>query len=113
MVQFALYGKTWEENLCGSRIINTMDPRNVQHVISAMTFSDWGKASTTYAEPFLGQGIFSLNGVAWRHARKVVVPAFSKTEGAADVESMERHVDRFIRVIPRDGSTIDIQVPLR
>ncbi|PQE07505.1 Cytochrome P450 family protein [Rutstroemia sp. NJR-2017a BBW] len=113
MAQFALYGKIWEENLCGSRIINTMDLRNVQHVISAMTFVDWGKESTAYAEPFFGRGIFSLNGVEWRHALKVVVPAFSKTEGSLDVDSMVRHVDRFISMIPRDGSTTDIELPLR
>jgi hypothetical protein len=112
MVHFGIYSKTWEENLLGARIINTMKARNVQQV-TATAFQDWGKASTSHASPFFGQGIFSMNGVEWRHARKLVVPTFSKAEVSSDAESMARHVDRFISMIPRDGSTTDLQLPLR
>src|SRR4051812_40867986 len=42
MVHFDIYSKTWEENLLGARIINTMEARNVQQV-TATAFQDWGK----------------------------------------------------------------------
>lgn len=111
MTHFDLYGKTWEEHLFGTKIINTMEARNFQQVTSA-GFQDWGKASTTHSTPFFGKGIFSMNGAEWKHARDLVRPTFSKAE-ISDVRWMARHVDRLIVLIPRDESTIDLQVPLR
>ncbi|KAM3072702.1 hypothetical protein ACMFMF_007035 [Clarireedia jacksonii] len=112
MVHFDIYGKTWEENLLGAVLINTMEARNAQQV-TATAFQDWGKVSTTHSSPFFGQGILFMNGAEWRHARKLVVPTFFKAEVSSDVESMARHMDRFIGMIPRDGSTTDLQLPLR
>lgn len=111
MEHFGLYGKTWEEHFLGAKIINTMEARNFQQV-TALAFQDWGKASTTHSTPFFGKGIFFMNGAEWKHARELVRPTFSKTE-VSDVELIGRHVDRLIDMIPRDGSTIDLQLPLR
>ncbi|TGO26885.1 hypothetical protein BPAE_0051g00200 [Botrytis paeoniae] len=108
---FGLYGKTWEEHFLGAKIINTMEARNFQQV-TALAFQDWGKASTTHSTPFFGKGIFFMNGAEWKHARELVRPTFSKTE-VSDVEIIGKHVDRLIEMIPRDGSTIDLQLPLR
>ncbi|KAJ8059547.1 hypothetical protein OCU04_011203 [Sclerotinia nivalis] len=110
MDHFALYGKTWEEHFLGAKIINTMEARNFQQVTS-LAFHDWSKASTTHSTPFFGQGIFSMNGAEWKHARELVRPTFSRAE-VSDVESMGRHVDRLIDMIPRDGSIIGLQLPL-
>ncbi|KAA8571396.1 hypothetical protein EYC84_001399 [Monilinia fructicola] len=88
-----------------------MEARNFQQVTS-LAFQDWGKASTTHSTPFFGQGIFFMNGAEWKHARELIRPTFSKAE-ISDVQFMERHVDRLIGLIPRDGTSIDLQLPLR
>ncbi|KAI9642719.1 hypothetical protein NHQ30_008450 [Ciborinia camelliae] len=88
-----------------------MEARNFQQVTS-LAFQDWGKASTTHSTPFFGQGIFSMNGAEWKHARELVRPTFSRAE-VSDVASMGKHVDRLIGLIPRDEATIDLQLPLR
>lgn len=110
MQHFATYGKTWEEKFYDVRMINTMESRNIQQVC-ALGFQDYCKPSRHFAHPFLGRGIFSEDGPAWKRSRDLVKPVFSRSE-LSDIDSFCFHVDRFLDLIPRDGSTIDLQSPL-
>jgi hypothetical protein len=107
---FDLLGKTWEENTFNQRTINTMDMRNIQH-IAALNYEDFGKGGNMQRSPLIGPGILSLDGPAWKHAREMVKPIFSRAQ-LSDIESFEPHVDRFIELIPKDGGIIEIQAPL-
>lgn len=111
MQHFALYGKTWSEEFQGQTIINTIEPRNIQSV-TAIAFNDWSKASNTHFTPFTGKGIFSMSGAEWKHARTLIKPTFSRAE-LGDVEMVERHVDRLMSLIPRNGDMIDMQGPVK
>ena len=108
--QFQTYGKTWEENLAGTRVINTMEPANFQQV-AVLSFQDYGKPSmrNKALSPFLGNGIFSQDGPQWKHSRDLIKPLFTRAELSNDVESFKIYVDRLFSLIPCDGSTVDLQ----
>lgn len=102
------YGKTWEENLAGTKVINSMEPANFQQVAS-LSFQDYGKLAmrTKALSPFLGNGIFSQDGASWKHSRDLIKPLFMRAE-LSDIDSFKVCVDRFLNLIPRDGSTVDL-----
>lgn len=111
MEHFNTYGKTWEEKFYDARVINTMESRNIQQVC-ALDFQYYGKPSSTkITSPFIGKGIFSEDGPSWKHSRDLIKPIFSRAE-LSDIDSFSFHVDRFLDLIPRDGTTIDLQGPL-
>lgn len=101
------YGKTWEEKNIASKTINTMEPRNIQSV-AALAFQDYSRIVGKSERLFLGRGIISEEGVAWKRAQNMVKPIFSRSE-LSDVESFRLHVERFLNLIPRDGSTVNMQ----
>ena len=107
--QFQNYGKTWEENLIGTKVINSMEPANFQQV-AAQSFQDYGKLAmrNKALSPLLGNGILSQDGAQWKHSRDLIKPLFTRAE-VSDVESFKIYVDRFLNLIPRDGSTVDLQ----
>ena len=86
-----------------------MPRSNIQHV-TAVSFEDWCKVSSrnNASSLFLGKGIFSGDGGFWKYSRNLIKPLFARSE-IADVESLSRFVDRLFNLIPRDGSTFDIQ----
>lgn len=106
---FDLYGKTFEERFFNSKVINTMEAANIQQVASN-SFQDWGKVSSrsSSASPVLGRGIFSEDGVFWKHSRDLIKPTFARSE-ISDVHTLCAFVDRLLDLIPHDGTTIDIQ----
>jgi cytochrome P450 len=106
MEHFSLFGKTWVERAFNDQIINTMEKRNIQEVV-AVHFKDYGKPARNLFGRFLGHGIFSQDGSQWKRSRKLLNPTFSQSE-ISDLASLRVHVDRFIRLIPRDGSTVDL-----
>ena len=109
MRHFDLYGKTFEERFFDTKIINTMEAANIQQA-AALSFQDWGKSSSRNAitSPFLGRGIFSEDGAFWRSSRDLIKPTFARSE-ISDVNSLGLFVNRLLELIPRDGSTFDIQ----
>lgn len=106
--QYQKYGKTWEENLAGTKVINSMEPEDFQQVAS-LSFQDYGKLAMRNKAllPLLGNGIFSQDGASWKHSRYLIKPLFMQAE-LSDIDSFEVHVNRFLGLIPRDGSTVDL-----
>ena len=106
---FEIYGKTFEEQFFNQRMINTMEAANIQQV-AALGFQNWGKVSSraSLASPFLGRGILSEDGAYWKHSSKLIKPTFSRSE-ISDIDFLDTFVERMIHLIPRDGTTIDIQ----
>jgi cytochrome P450 len=107
--QFATYGKTWEENFVGTRLINTADKENIQHIatttdVFGRNFSQRGRAGW----PFTGHSVMSTDGAEWKHARNLINPTFSRAE-MSDIDGLGVYLDRLISLIPEDGRTFDIQ----
>ncbi|KAK4242331.1 hypothetical protein C8A03DRAFT_40299 [Achaetomium macrosporum] len=65
---------TFEQNLLGSRGIDTIDPENIEAVLST-NFSDYslGLRAPTF-RPLLGNGIFTQDGATWKHSRHLLPP---------------------------------------
>lgn len=107
---FQRYGKTFEEQFFNTKIINTMEAANLQHV-AALSFADFGRATESrknLSAPFMGTGILSSDGAQWKRSRDLIKPIFSRSE-IADIDSLSYHVDRLLDMIPRNGNTVDIQ----
>ena len=107
---FQTHGKTWEENLAGTRVINSMEAANF-HQVAALSFHDYGKLAmrNKALSPFLGDGIFSQDGARWKHSRDLIKPLFTRAELSGDIDSFKIYADRLLSLIPRDGSTVDLQ----
>lgn len=102
-------GKTYEVSILGQRIIHTMDAKNIQ-TAWANSWKDWGLQPIRegLAVPFFDKGINTTDGEYWQHSRSLIRPTFSRIE-VANLKSLEKHTDRFLTRLPRDGSTIDLQ----
>lgn len=107
---FDLCGKTYEEKFFDVKVINTMQAQNILQ-ITALSFNDYGKANLISTAPMTGKGILFHDGVIWKRSRDMIKPTFARTE-ISDVALLQYHFDRFLDMIPRDGTTIDLQDPL-
>ena len=64
-VHFKLYGKTFEELLFDTKVINTMEPENIQQV-AVSSFQDWGKVASR-----------NTDGAVLKNLRELIKPTFS------------------------------------
>ena len=108
-MHFKLHGKTFEEQILGTKVLNTMEWENIQRV-AVYSFQDWGKDSSrnTASTPVFGDGIFTQDGAAWKHSREMIKPLFSRLE-ITELEPLPTYTNRLLGLIPRDGRTIDVQ----
>ena len=61
-------------------------------------------------EPFVGKGIMCSDGASWEHSRALIKPTFARTQIAdLHLDSFGIYVQRLIDLIPKDGSTCDLQ----
>ncbi|TVY85342.1 Cytochrome P450 monooxygenase lepH [Lachnellula suecica] len=103
------YGKTVQTNSWGIKQYVTMDPANMQTVLATQVdkFGNEPKNRAMCA-PFLGDGVITLDGHAWKTSRQLLNPVFARAQ-VSELSSFEVHVGRMIDHIPRDGSMIDMQ----
>ena len=106
--EFVTYGRTWQFTNFGGEIIHTMDPINLESVMSKDSKS-WGVEPIRYrgGKPFLGAGIFTLDGPLWKHARNQVKPALARSQ-FSNFHILEFHVRRFLDSVPKNGATFDV-----
>jgi cytochrome P450 len=96
-------------NLMGQKLFITDDPDNTKAVL-ATDFDAWslGQERIKQLSDILGHGIFSTEGAAWKVSRNMLRPCFERSQ-VADVSMLEKHTSRFINILPRDGTTVDLQ----
>ena len=102
------YGTTFEMKALSGWVIHTADPQNIQ-AISATKFNDFGVGPirANVGPPFLDGGVFTEDGEVWKHSRALIRPTFNRVE-IADLDSFERHVSRFLALLPQDSTAFDI-----
>lgn len=100
-------GTTFEQNLLGARGVDTIDPKNIEAILST-NFSDYslGLRAPTF-RPLLGSGIFTQDGVAWKHSRQLLRPQFA-SHRSQNFEQIKRCVENLIAAVPEDG-VVDLQ----
>ncbi|KAF2233437.1 cytochrome P450 [Viridothelium virens] len=108
---FSSHGLTFCAPSSTSTKFYTIEPKNLQTIFSTDA-SSWGvEPMRRFAfEPFVGKGIMCVDGKDWEHSRTLIKPTFARAQITDQhLEDFERHVDRLIDLIPRDGSTVDLQ----
>ncbi|KAK2597027.1 hypothetical protein N8I77_012901 [Diaporthe amygdali] len=106
--RFRKAGPTWEVRGFHRRSIFTADPENVKTLLS-LRFKDFTLGGRQrIMGPLLGQGVFASDGDEWAHSRALLRPNFAK-EQVADLSLIETHVSHLFRLLPSDGSTVDLQ----
>ncbi|KAL4971269.1 cytochrome P450 [Aspergillus desertorum] len=90
-------------------IVATIEPENVKAILSTK-FNDFdlGTRREKAFQPLLGYGIFCTDGARWEHSRALLRPSFARSR-VADFGLLERHVEKLLRLIPRDESVVDLQ----
>ena len=106
---FRLYGKTFMARAMGKTILYTMDSDNI-HAIVALEFDKFGvePVRRPASEKWMGQGIFVTDGHTWDHARRTLKPVFQRAQ-IGELSVFERHVTNLMKLIPKNGSTVDLQ----
>ena len=102
------YGRTYQSISFGKVMINTIEPQNLQEIL-ALSFDSFGLEPLRQKRKlFHGRNILNSDGDFWHHSRALIRPTFKKTQ-IADLEIFKPHVDRLIKLIPGDGSTVDLR----
>ncbi|KAK1982344.1 cytochrome P-450 [Colletotrichum cereale] len=90
--------------LCTANLV-TADPRNIRALL-ATQFSDFGMglARSTNLKTVLGRSIFAADGAAWRAAREMMRPLFSR-DNFSRLGLLEAHVQTLFLCIEKDSNT--------
>lgn len=106
---FRKLGSTYSVKRWVWRTVFTRDSKNIKHVL-AEDFKSFQLPGIRVSamEPLLGNGIFSLNGKSWSHARSMLKLCFAKKDKDAITSTLESHFQSLLKRVPR-GKEIDLQ----
>ncbi|GIK02054.1 hypothetical protein Aspvir_006097 [Aspergillus viridinutans] len=108
LARFNEIGHTMATRRLFQTIILTRDPQNIKTVLS-LRFKDYGLGQRFKAfGPLLGYGIFTTDGEHWAQSRAMIRPNFVRDQ-VADLAIFEAQMADLIELIPKDGSTVDLQ----
>lgn len=94
--------------MTNTRIIWTADPINIKAILAGQ-FADFGKGEVIHEQwkPFVGDGIFGVDGELWHFARSSLRPMFTK-ERIADLDSFERCIQKLLPLLGNgDGKEVE------
>ncbi|KAG8532765.1 uncharacterized protein KY384_002643 [Bacidia gigantensis] len=102
-------GTTLEQKFLGTPALGTIEPRNIEAMLSSQ-FSDFGFGlRKKIMLPFLGEGVFTQDGPAWKHSRELLRPQFTRQQ-YQNLDVFEEHVQHLMAHFPHDGvNIVDIQ----
>ncbi|KAF3343994.1 hypothetical protein VD0002_g2671 [Verticillium dahliae] len=107
---FKRVGNTFWVNAVGKWVLMTNDPENLKAIL-ASSFDDWviDGPRLNAVLPMLGpHAIFSANGALWQDARATMRPSFVRNQ-IADLACFQKHVNRLLDKIPKDGQRVELQ----
>ena len=107
--QLDSFGYTFQSKLFGRSEIFTAEPQNLEAILDK-DFENFGVEPMRLFvfEPLIGRGLMTTDGAHWAHSRALLQPIFSRTQ-FTNYLAFETHVARLINLIPKDGSTVDLQ----
>ena len=87
----------------------TVDEKNLQ-ALQSTEFSSFGvqPLRRDACLPFLGEGVFTMDGLFWEHSRALLRPTFLK-KNVANLKSIESKFELFLKLLPKDGTTVDLK----
>jgi cytochrome P450 len=101
-------GKTYKTKRGGRVFLRTCDPEVTKAVLSTQ-FENFGLQPIRYegGKSFFGNGMLVTDGAQWKNSRTLIRPTFDVAH-IANLDRLGPFVDQFMRLLPRDGSTIDL-----
>ena len=91
-------GTTFEQILLGARGVDTVEPANIEAVLSTQ-FTDFGLGERRLVfAPLLGDGIFTQDGKSWERSRALLRPAFHNQDQS--LTQIAAATDDLIKLIP-------------
>lgn len=107
LFHFRLWGTTLEQVFLGTQAFGTIEPRNLEAILST-NFQDWSMgARHRVMYPFFGDGIFTQEGADWKRSRELLRPQFLHKQ-YEDLSVFREPVDALLRVLPTSG-VVDLQ----
>ena len=107
LFHFRLWGTTLEQVFLGTRAFGTIEPRNLEAILST-NFQDWSMGSRHRVMlPFFGNGIFTQEGASWKHSRELLRPQFVHRQ-YENLEVFREPVEDLLHVLPSEG-VVDLQ----
>ncbi|MCJ1377246.1 hypothetical protein MMC17_000338 [Xylographa soralifera] len=102
-------GKTFIASVFGRNVLNTMDAKNINVVLSSIENFVVAPVRQEALEPLMGRAIWTTDGPAWNTSRSLIKPILAKAHSPSYSTSFYTHVQHLIDRVPRDGSTVDLQ----
>ncbi|KAH7305587.1 cytochrome P450 [Stachybotrys elegans] len=104
--------KTVSFSFLGKRFIHITEPENMKALFSGARWKDFGvepmRLNRHATMPFAHKGVGTVDGPEWEVSRSLIMPHFTPNV-TKNMECVERHTDILMSIIPRDGSTFDLQ----
>lgn len=110
LFHFRQTGYTLEQKFLGALAFGTVDPANMEAILSA-NFKDYGLGPRRdISLPMFGDGIFTQDGPAWKHSRELLRPSFHYRQ-YEDLQVFRDAVDDLITNIETSAGddVIDLQ----
>jgi cytochrome P450 len=106
--EYAVHGTTYQQTFLSKYLITTIEPENIKAIL-ATQFKDFC-LGTRHQQfyPLMGDGIFTLDGAGWSHARGLLRPQFTRDQ-VADLSMLDDHISHLVDLIPKDRTSFDIQ----
>lgn len=101
-------GPNIEQTLLGNTGFVTIDPENIEVMLSTR-FEEFGfgpRRDAFYA--LLGEGIFNQDGPPWKHSRELLRRQFVRMQ-YQNLGAFREHVDNMISVLRKSESVVDLQ----
>ena len=107
LFHFRLWGTTLEQVFLGSKAFGTIEPRNLEAMLST-NFQDYSMGPRhKVMHPFFGDGIFTQEGADWKASRDILRPQFVHKQ-YEDLSVFQGPMEDLLDCLPSSG-TIDLQ----
>jgi cytochrome P450 len=105
-----VHGKTYMSLLLGSWIVNTIEPENLEFLLST-NFSHYevGFRRRNAFEPLFGKSIFQSDGARWKQLRTQLQQCFTRVE-TSQLALLEHHSQNLLAALPPDGQIFDLAI---
>ncbi|MCJ1377635.1 hypothetical protein MMC17_000730 [Xylographa soralifera] len=105
---FAMLGPTVELTILGGTGYATMDPENIEAVLSSQ-FEDFHLGPRNLAmKAMIGEGIFTQDGTPWKHSRELLRRQFIRMQ-YQNLEGFREHVENLVDAIGTSPGIVDLQ----
>ncbi len=102
-------GKTFQALTLGIPTVYSIDPRIFRAVLKEESHNFGVEPlRKAFYSPWITTGVLVSDGQEWKTSRAVLRPLFQKSQ-YADLPGLTVHLNRLLALIPRDGTTFDLQ----